>query len=353
MTNPNWNFYQSGGQLALRDPGGQMSSFGGSYNFNNAGSPMPSVDVSASGVPNAGPSFFDRAKNAAKGMYSNVNTARTAGTAQARSAIANAGTRAAAVSKAIAPAMKFLGPAVSVLGGGLETKDRLDRGEDGQRAVQGGLASTVGGIFGGGLGMLSGPFAPIVAPLASMAGSAVAGFVNDRVTDAVRGNDGKSTGKIAQDLDGQIDQAIKRNDPYRAQTLMKQRDQLVAQRDKLSNSPSDNSTQVQADRYSVRPEAMGALRDAQNEVGLSNYVYNNDVDRQLKARDRAEREGFGRNLEFNYKADPLAARIALRNSEITQRNNAASEMAATTRQSVTNASSLVSDMMRNIYSNGR
>jgi hypothetical protein len=124
-------------------------------------------------------------------------------------------------STAFNAAKPYLGAAAGVFGvidTGMEAKNRIDRGEDAQRVATGtavkGLANAAG------LGLMA-----TANPLGIAAGlvlPTVAGFVTDRVTDAVRGNDGKGTDAVVRDLNEQARAAESRGDYSRAGQLIQE-----------------------------------------------------------------------------------------------------------------------------------
>lgn len=153
------------------------------------------------------------------------SAARMAGSA--RGAVSNAFGRASAAFGAAKPFMPVAGGALAAAGAGFEAKNRLDRGEDAQRAATGavtGLAGSIaGGAKGAAVGSLLGPVGTVIGGLAGAAiGGFGAGYATDRVTDAVRGNDGKGTDAVLQDLNGQIQQAQANGNYARAGQLIQE-----------------------------------------------------------------------------------------------------------------------------------
>lgn len=218
--------------------------------------------VASSGGRNMFSDIYDNFNTAVSGFGSK---ARTAGGA-ASGAVGNAMNGARGAYGAVQKFIPAAGGALAVIGGGLEAKARMDRGEDGQRAATGGLATTLGGIGGGAIGLLSGN--PLIAAAASAAGSSAAGWVNDRVTDLVRGNDGKGTDAVVADMNGQIADAQNRGDYNRASQLMTQQGQFVSGRQKQNESPYMQGNRADAGGYGVGPDGMPAFNAAKNMAGI-------------------------------------------------------------------------------------
>lgn len=164
----------------------------------------------------------------------------------ARQAVNNAVGKASAAFGKATPFMPAVGGGLAVVGAGLEAKNRLDRGEDAQRAATGaatGLAgSLAGGAKGAAIGTAFGGLAGTV--IGGLAGAAIggfgAGYATDRVTDAVRGNDGKGTDAVLQDLNGQIQQAQTSGNYARAGQLIQEATKFQQSRMPAGSQGGDN-----------------------------------------------------------------------------------------------------------------
>lgn len=188
----------------------------------------------------------------------NAQKARMAGSV--RGAVSNAFGKASAAFGKVTPFLPAVGGVLALADTGFEAKNRLDRGEDVQRAATGAAVKGLANAASLGIGIIN--------PIAGLAAAAVlptvAGFVTDRVTDAVRGNDGKGTDAVLQDLNGQIQQAQANGNYVRA-------GQLIQEATKFQNSRMPAGSQG-GDSYQLAQQAGVQSADAA-EFGNLNSAY--------------------------------------------------------------------------------
>jgi hypothetical protein len=183
-----------------------------------------------------------------RNLYQRASESRMAGSA--RGAVNNAVARAGTAYNSVSRFMPAAGGVLAVAGAGLEAKSRLDRGEDLQRAATGAATGLTGSIAGGAqgaaLGSLLGPVGTVVGGIAGAAiGGFGAGYLTDRVTDAVRGNDGKGTDAVLQDLSSQIQQAQAQGNPARASQLMQEATKFQNSRMPAGSQAANNNQLAQ------------------------------------------------------------------------------------------------------------
>ena len=267
--------------------------------------------VASSGGQNTFDNFREGYRNAPNSRFDGRPVtgigARMAGTGRQFVGNAMAGARGAyGAVKSFIPAA---GGVLAVVGGGLEAKARLDRGEDGQRAATGGIVSTVAGLVGGGLGLVASRGNLAAAAAGSAAASSGASWVNDRVTDLVRGNDGKGTDAVVQDLDGQITAAQGRGDIAKATQLIAQQGLFVAERGRQNESPYQQGNRADAGSYGVGPDGMPEFNAAKNMAGIDEM----QSDATFSGGQRRGQRAFEQNLRqegvYNAYNDPRLEKI--------------------------------------------
>lgn len=219
------------------------------------------------------------------------SAARMAGSA--RGAMSSAFGKASAAFGAAKPFMPVAGGALAAVSAGFEAKNRLDRGEDAQRAATGAATGLAGTLAGGAKGAAIGSiFAPATFGLSTivggLAGAALggfgAGYATDRVTDAVRGNDGKGTDAVLRDLYDQADKAKGEGNFSRA-------GQLMAEAVKFQQSRMPAGSQG-ANNYQMAQQAGVAQSDAtefgsqQSRQSMDKVYRENDFVQQFNFRDR-------------------------------------------------------------------
>ena len=265
--------------------------------------------VASSGGRNTFSDIYDNFNSVASGVRPRIgDAARTAGGA-ARGAVSNAMTGARGAYGAVKSFIPAAGGVLAVVGGGLEAKARLDRGEDGQRAATGGIVNTLGSIGGGALGFIASGGNPLGAMAGAAAGSSAASFVNDRVTDLVRGNDGKGTDDVVRDLDGQITAAQGRGDIAKATQLIAQQGQFLAGRNRQNESPYMQGNRANAGDYGVGPDGMPDFNAAVNGAGVGQF----QQDAQFRGDLRRQQQDFSQKLAqkgtFDTYEDPRLEKI--------------------------------------------
>jgi hypothetical protein len=258
-------------------------------------------------------------------MYANQQRlARMAGTVKGsiNTAIGKAGAAFAGV-KGYLPAA---GTAVAVLGAGMEAKNRLDRGEDGQRAATGAIAGLGGTLAGAAKGAAIGtPFGGVPgAVIGGLVGGALgafgAGYATDRITDAVRGNDGKGTDAVLRDLDGQIQQAQARGDFSRAAQLMQEASSFQKSR-MPAGSQSANANEL-ARQYGVQSSdaiEFGNLNSAQK---MEKYLAEMQFASALDQDRRSYNQRFAQQKERDIWNQALTDKERRRNQAVMQQNEA-------------------------------
>ena len=276
--------------------------------------------VASSGGRNTFSDIYDNFNSVVSGVRPRIgDAARTAGGA-ARGAVANAMTGARGAYGAVKSFIPAAGGVLAIAGGGLEAKARLDRGEDGQRAATGGIVNTLGSIGGGALGFIASGGNPLGAMAGAAAGSSAAGFVNDRVTDLVRGNDGKGTDAVVQDLDGQITAAQGRGDIAKATQLIAQQGQFLAGRGRQNESPYQQGNRADAGVYGVGPDAQAQFDMVKNNAGIGDFAADQQFAGNLRRDGQAFNQNFGQRKQLDKWAQALGYENELRTASIGRTN---------------------------------
>lgn len=290
--------------------------------YNRYGDPIastPGTQVASSGNSNPYAGIADGFRNMVSnfgGGMSNLDP-RLAG-ASAKAAVGDA---VASARSAFGGVSKYIPAAGAVISGGLEAKNRLDRGEDGFRATSGGLANaggtlagaTAGAAQGAALGTVLMPFAPGLGTVAGgliggvaggLTGGAAAGWVNDRANDLFRGNDGKGTDAVNNDLEQQKQSAVNRGDYGRASELGRQQDQFMTQRSSAAASPYQQANRASASGYGVGADGMPAFNATVNANGIGQYQQDAQANGDLRRGQLAFSQQLGQKRTFDGYEDP-------------------------------------------------
>ena len=313
--------------------------------------PGPVQQVASSGGRNMFSDMYDGFQNTVGNFRQRMGQMdpRMAGTA-AKGAVDNAVAGARSAYGGVKKFIPAAGGVLAVVGGGLEAKARLDRGEDGWRAAGGGLANTFGSGLAGAAGFsVAGPLgAMIAAPV----GGAVAGWINDRVTDLQRGNDGKGTDAITADLDGQIQQAVNRGDNNRAMELTQQRQQLTAARQNANASPYQQGNRADASSYGVGPDGMARFNDMVNNVGIGQYGEDKVFEADRRRKNIGFEDTFGQQQRVAEFQDMIGARNLERLNSGNRTNEWSKQQAAIMAKAPEEMRLSMSDVLRNVYAAG-
>jgi hypothetical protein len=244
----------------------------------------------------------------------------------ARQAVNKAVGRAGAAFGKVSPFMPAVGGVLAVAGAGLEAKSRLDRGEDLQRAATGAATGLAGSIAGGAQGAaigtaFGGPVGTVIGGLVgAAAGGLGAGYLTDRATDFVRGNDGKGTDAVRQDLERQIQQAQAQGNPARARELLEVAAKFTNSR-QLAGSQAANNSQM-AQQYGVQQSdatEFGNLNSAQK---MEKYLAESQFASQLDQDTRSYNQRFGQQQQRDLWNQQLTDKERRRNQAIVQQNEA-------------------------------
>lgn len=258
---------------------------------------------------------------------------RAAGTV--RSAVQNAAGKASAAFSKASPFLARTGSIIGPLGvaadAGFEGHNRYARGEDAQRVATGATAKAAGGLAGGFAGFKAGvmlPLPPQLRPIAGLVGAAagsmglgnLASWATDRVTDAVRGNDGKGADGIRRDGEAAAMAASEKGNFAEAQRIMSATNQAVS-KVTAGQTPNGQRPYDMKSQYGIPDEMMPDFKNQMAQQSIGNAIEDMDIQRIYdpmnpknpdgRYNDMARNAAWKTNLMTNRSAEDAGNRMSL------------------------------------------
>ncbi|MGL4349329.1 MAG: hypothetical protein ACRCT2_01900 [Plesiomonas shigelloides] len=261
------------------------------------------------------------------------SVSRAAGAARSmvQGAAGKAGEAFAKASPFLTRTGSIIGPLGIAADAGFEGYDRYARGEDAQRVITGATTKAAGGLAGGLAGFKAGAALPLPPQLRAVAGvvGGVAGAVGvgnlaswatDRVTDAVRGNDGKGADGIRRDGEAAAMAASERGNFAEAQRIMGETNRSLA-KVTAGQTPGGQNLYDMKGRYGIPDEMMPDFKNQLAQQSIGNAMEDMEIQRLYdpmnpknpdgRYNDMARNAQWKTNLMTNRSAEDAGNRMSL------------------------------------------